>query len=93
MLLSELLDGVDDHHIQVGGICIDSREVMPGDLFIAIGTSGNVYPASGFYQIAKTRKAHTVELNLAETESAFDTHVYGPATEVVPAYFESLLPT
>ena len=36
MLLSELLDGVDDHHIQVGGICIDSREVMPGDLFIAI---------------------------------------------------------
>ena len=61
------------------------------DLFIAIGTSGNVYPASGFYQIAKTRKAHTVELNLGETESAFDTHVYGPATEVVPAYFESLL--
>ena len=63
------------------------------DLFIAIGTSGNVYPASGFHQIAKTRKAHTVELNLAETESTFDSHVYGPATEVVPAYFESLLQT
>jgi NAD-dependent deacetylase len=23
------------------------------DLFIAIGTSGNVYPAAGFFQIAK----------------------------------------
>ena len=61
------------------------------DLFVAIGTSGNVYPASGFYQTAKIRKAHTVELNLEETGSAFDSHVYGPATEVVPAYFEALL--
>lgn len=61
------------------------------DLFIAIGTSGNVYPASGFYQTAKIRKAHTVELNLDETGSSFDHHEYGPATEVVPNFLNKLL--
>ena len=61
------------------------------DLFVAIGTSGNVYPASGFYQTAKIRRAHTWELNLEETGSSFDTHVYGPATEIVPQFFEKIL--
>lgn len=61
------------------------------DLFVAIGTSGNVYPASGFYQTAKIRKAYTVELNLDRTGSAFDQHIYGAASEVVPRFFEKLL--
>ncbi len=61
------------------------------DLFIAIGTSGKVYPASSFYQKAKSRKAHTVELNLAATGSGFDNHVYGKASKIVPQYFQSLL--
>ncbi len=61
------------------------------DLFIAIGTSGNVYPASGFYQTAKIRQAHTVELNLEATGSGFDNHVYGKASEIVPQYFQGLL--
>lgn len=61
------------------------------DLFVAIGTSGNVYPASGFYQTAKIRKAHTVELNLEQTGSSFDEHHYGPATEVVSQFFEQIL--
>lgn len=60
------------------------------DLFIAIGTSGNVYPASGFYQTAKIRKAHTVELNLEVTGSSFDQHEYGSATEIVPRFLEQL---
>ena len=61
------------------------------DMFVAIGTSGNVYPASGFYQTAKIRKASTVELNLERTGSSFDRHIRGPATECVPQFFESLL--
>ncbi len=61
------------------------------DMFIAIGTSGNVYPASGFYRTAKIKKASTVELNLEQTDSSFDQRVYGPATESVPLFFESLL--
>lgn len=61
------------------------------DMFVAIGTSGNVYPASGFYQTAKIRKARTVELNLERTGSSFDQHICGPATESVPQFFNSLL--
>ncbi len=61
------------------------------DLFVAIGTSGNVYPASGFYQTAKIRRAHTVELNLENTGSGCDQRVAGKASETVPAYFEKLL--
>jgi len=61
------------------------------DLFIAIGTSGNVYPASGFYQEARQHNAHTVELNLEPTGSGFDERRYGRASEIVPDYLERLL--
>ena len=60
------------------------------DLFLAIGTSGNVYPAAGFYQAAKAGGARTVELNLERTGSSFDQGHYGPATEIVPLYFEQI---
>ncbi len=70
-----------------------NRALENCDMFVAIGTSGNVYPASGFYQTAKIRKARTVELNLERTGSSFDQHVSGPATECVPQFFESLLRT
>jgi NAD-dependent deacetylase len=63
------------------------------DLFIAIGTSGNVYPASGFNQEARLHDAHTVELNLEPTGAGFDEHHYGRASEIVPAYFDRLLET
>ena len=68
-----------------------NRALENCDMFVAIGTSGNVYPASGFYQTAKNRKASTVELNLERTGSSFDQHIYGPATESVPQFFKSLL--
>ncbi|MHA1112952.1 MAG: NAD-dependent deacylase [Alphaproteobacteria bacterium] len=64
------------------------------DLFLSIGTSGNVYPAAGFVQqVALGRRAHTVELNLEPSEGAnlFAETVHGPATEVVPAYVDRLL--
>lgn len=63
------------------------------DLFISIGTSGHVYPAAGFVAAARESSAHTVELNLEPSEGAslFDECVYGPATEVVPAYADRLL--
>ncbi len=64
------------------------------NLFLSIGTSGNVYPAAGFIEEVRTRGcAHTAELNLepSEGESLFAEKVYGPATEIVPAYVERLL--
>lgn len=58
------------------------------DLFISIGTSGNVYPAAGFVSAAKNADAHTVELNLEPSlgHSLFDEKILGPATQVVPEY-------
>ncbi|WP_417319058.1 NAD-dependent deacylase [Emcibacter sp.] len=63
------------------------------DLFISIGTSGQVYPASGFIQAATDAGAHTVELNREPSDgySLFEETCYGPATEVVPQYVENLL--
>ena len=63
------------------------------DLFISIGTSGNVYPAAGFVSEARQAGAHTVELNLEHsvTRTAFAEHRYGPATQLVPAFVEELL--
>lgn len=63
------------------------------DLFVAIGTSGTVYPAAGFVAEAINAGAHTVELSLDPSEGAslFAEKRYGPATEVVPAYVDTLL--
>lgn len=62
------------------------------DLFIAIGTSGNVYPAAGFVETASRQGAHTVELNLEPSlgTSLFAEQHFGPATEIVPGYLANL---
>jgi len=69
------------------------RALVAADLFISIGTSGNVYPAAGFVAEARAAGAHTVGLNLEPSEGAsfFAEAIHGPATEVVPAYVASLL--
>jgi len=63
------------------------------DLFIAVGTSGNVYPAAGFVAAAREAGAHTVELNLEPSERAsrFAEWVHGPASLIVPLYVDKLL--
>lgn len=62
------------------------------DLFLSIGTSGTVYPAAGFKQIASSLGARTVELNLEASSrySGFDESYYGRAGEIVPLYLEQL---
>jgi NAD-dependent deacetylase len=63
------------------------------DLFVAIGTSGSVYPAAGFVTEARGRGIRTCEINLEPSDNArqFDETAYGPASEAVPAWVESLL--
>lgn len=63
------------------------------DLFVSIGTSGNVYPAAGFVQEAARAGGATLELNLEPSEgaSAFDECRNGPASTLVPAWVDSLL--
>lgn len=62
------------------------------DIFAAIGTSGSVYPAAGFVQLARAAGARTVEINLepSDTARAFHDRLYGPATETVPRWAASL---
>lgn len=63
------------------------------DLFVSIGTSGNVYPAAGFVELAVAAGAHTVELNLEASEGFghFAEARHGRATQIVPAYVDELL--
>ncbi|KPP90419.1 MAG: NAD-dependent deacetylase [Rhodobacteraceae bacterium HLUCCA08] len=63
------------------------------DLFVAIGTSGVVYPAAGFVEIATRTGADTLELNLEPGERASDFAAgrFGPATQVVPAWVDEML--
>lgn len=70
------------------------RALWRCDLFVSIGTSGAVYPAAGFVQIAKAAGARTVEINLEPTAGRhlFDEGAYGPATRTVPAFFDALKP-
>lgn len=69
------------------------RAIYECDLFMAIGTSGQVYPAAGFVSLAKQCGAKTVLLNLEELEGNhdFDEHIYGKASEIVPDYVQQLL--
>lgn len=63
------------------------------DLFVAIGTSGNVYPAAGFVRQAAMSGSHTMEINLepSAVQSAFAEHRYGMAGEVVPELLSEML--
>ena len=62
------------------------------NLFVSVGTSGNVYPAAGFVQHARMAGAECVELNLEPSagEHCFHRGVYGKATETLGAFFASL---
>lgn len=63
------------------------------DYFIAIGTSGHVYPAAGFVHEARLQGAHTVELNLEPSQvgNEFAERHYGLASDVVPEFVHKLL--
>jgi len=64
------------------------------DLFISIGTSGNVYPAAGFVMnVQEIGKAHTIEVNLEPSEGAsyFAEKHHGKAGELLPALVDGIL--
>lgn len=68
------------------------KALRRAEIFAAIGTSGHVYPAAGFVDMARSFGCHTVELNLQTTEGSarFHEHRFGPATETVRAWVDSL---
>jgi len=63
------------------------------DLFVSIGTSGAVYPAAGYVQMARQMGKATLELNLEPSQGShfFDQTRYGKATQIVPQWVDEVL--
>ncbi|MEM8803521.1 MAG: NAD-dependent deacylase [Pseudomonadota bacterium] len=70
-----------------------AEHIETTDLFAAIGTSGQVYPAAGFVTEARYAGAETIEINLEASDGAalFDQFLLGPASKTVPKWVEGLL--
>lgn len=68
------------------------RHISRADLFVSIGTSGNVYPAAGFVRMLP-HGARRIEVNAAGTEIShnFDEHRRGPAGVLIPELVAELL--
>lgn len=63
------------------------------DVFCSIGTSGQVYPAAGFSELARHSGAHTIEINLEATGGVFDEVREGKAGTVVAQWVDEVLAT
>src|SRR5215218_697682 len=89
--------GMRPHVVWFGEMPLDMDVIEAGlmgaDLFVAIGTSGSVYPAAGFVAEARAAGIRTCEINLEPSDNArvFDEARHGPASEVVPAWVEAVL--
>ena len=62
------------------------------EVFAAIGTSGQVYPAAGFSEVAASQGAETWELTLEPSGNPTFDHVRaGPATQTVPLWVDEMI--
>jgi len=68
------------------------RALRDVELFIAVGTSGNVEPASNFVRWARDMGARTMLVNAEPTrdDEAFHERLYGKAEVVLPRFLSSL---
>ena len=75
------------------GMDLIDQALREADLFVAIGTSGAVYPAAGFVAEARACGLRTCEINLEAADNArlFDEQRLGPACETVPAWVDELV--
>lgn len=94
----KVVGGMRPHVVWFGEMPLEMERIYAAlencALFVSVGTSGAVYPAAGFvHHVADTGGGHAVELNLEPSDGAslFDEHLYGPATEVVPAFVDRVL--
>jgi NAD-dependent deacetylase len=79
VLFGEMIPTESDHAIR--------RALRDCDLFMAIGTSGTVFPACDFVRSAKYAGANTILINPepVPAQNVFDQYVCGRAEEVLPA--------
>lgn len=69
---------------------LSKRSLRDCDLFIAVGTSGTVFPVSNFVRSAKYVGAQTLLVNLEAMDPpnpAFDLELLGKAEEILPELF------
>jgi len=89
--------GLRPHVVWFGEMPMELETIYEGlaeaDLFVAIGTSGAIYPAAGFVDMARLQGIRTCEINLEPSENArvFDDRRYGAASETVPAWVAEML--
>ena len=87
--------GLRPHVVWFGEMPLDLgrayQALGAADLFVAIGTSGSVYPAAGFVD-AVPAGCLTLELNIepSDASSRFQHHLQGPAAALVPAFVRQL---
>ncbi len=86
------------HIVWFGEMPFEMESIMnalkSADLFLCIGTSGVVYPAAGFAQMAaQNRSCRLVEFNIDNTEISrqFRERVVGPVSVELPKFVEQLL--
>ena len=82
-----------------GEMPLEMEEILAAlpnsDLFVAIGTSGSVYPAAGFVSEARGAGITDMQINLEPSDNAsqFDDRRYGPASEILPRWVDEVLRT
>ena len=78
------------HIVWFGEIPLDMdtiyRELDRATTLLVVGTSGSVYPAAGFVNIANQRRIRTIYIGPEEplNAEAFDEVILNPATEALP---------
>ena len=92
------IGGMRPHIVWFGEFPFEMETIMnalrSADLFLCIGTSGVVYPAAGFAQMAaQNRSCRLVEFNIENTEISrqFRERVIGPVSVELPKFVEQLL--
>ncbi len=91
----ELKGSLRPHIVWFGEMPLFMEEIenllSDADYFIAVGTSGQVYPAAGFVQMVPP-ECKKIEVNLEETEISayFDESFFGKASKGLPELFDVL---
>jgi NAD-dependent deacetylase len=83
------------HIVWFGEVPLDMdgiyRELDRATVLLVVGTSGSVYPAAGFVNIANQRRIRTIYVGPEKplNAHAFDDILLGPATQVLPTLIPS----
>ncbi len=93
----QALGALRPHVVWFGEVPLHMEEILAAlvraDRFVAIGTSGSVYPAAGFVAEARALGLTTCEINLEPSDNAhlFDERRYGKASEAVAAWAKEII--